>query len=239
MLNIINWLFSIHPARNNKNEIEKLLLSMRTTAKCRYHASIRLQWQGKFAFFTTVVLSLGIIFIPLMQTTGILLAFKPSVLNMIQIFLAVAILVYSVVIANARFDLRAEKLNECGDRLKELIREFGSDKEASLIDKDRLKFYQTRYTDIIEDAENHGRSDYTLAVLEMDYDYKITGVLRVLKYIIAYGRILIPYVLPMLMLYVEIVLITDMLGATHIFSNSLNGDNVRQLHLINLDSNLS
>ncbi|MCI4411931.1 MAG: hypothetical protein JHC38_09710 [Thiotrichales bacterium] len=57
-------------------------------------------------FFTTTVLSLGLIFIPLIQTAGVELAFGASFLNMMQIFLAVAILVYSVVIGTARYDVR-------------------------------------------------------------------------------------------------------------------------------------
>jgi ABC-type multidrug transport system permease subunit len=92
-------------------------MSMRVTAKCRYNAAVRLQWQGKFAFFTTTVLSLGLIFIPLIQTAGVELAFGASFLNMMQIFLAVAILVYSVVIRTARYDVREETLTECGDKL--------------------------------------------------------------------------------------------------------------------------
>ena len=40
-----------------------------------------------------------------------------------SIFLAVSVLVYSVVIGTAKYEVRAEGLTQCGDKLKELNRE--------------------------------------------------------------------------------------------------------------------
>lgn len=123
MRKFIDWLFCLgERERPVKDAAEKLQMSMRTTAKCRYNASVRLQHQGKFAFFTTTVLSLGLVFIPLMQNAGVPLAFESNVLNMMQIFLGVSVLVYSVVIGTARYEIRSTQLNECGDKIKELIR---------------------------------------------------------------------------------------------------------------------
>jgi hypothetical protein len=98
---------------------EKLLNSMRTTARCRFHAAQRLKKQGDFSFFTTTILSLGLILIPLIQNAEIKLAYSDKVLNMMQIFLAVSILVYSTINSTARYDLRSQVLSECGDKLKE------------------------------------------------------------------------------------------------------------------------
>jgi hypothetical protein len=83
--------------REVKDAADKLQMSMRVTAKSRYNAAVRLQRQGKFSFFTTVIFSLGLILIPLLQNAGVPLALKPTVLNMMQVFLAVAVLVYSEV----------------------------------------------------------------------------------------------------------------------------------------------
>lgn len=58
-----------------------------------------------------------------MQNSGISLAFESNVLNMMSIFLAVSVLVYSVVIGTAKYEVRAEGLTQCGDKLKELNRE--------------------------------------------------------------------------------------------------------------------
>jgi len=133
---------------HKKNAKEKFQMSIRATAKCRFNAAERLKRQGKFAFFTTTILSLGLIFIPLMQNSGIKLAFSTNVLNTMSIFLAVAVLVYSVVIGTARYEARADKLTQCGDNLKDLSRELDSLKESDVehikeLEKNTLILYQT------------------------------------------------------------------------------------------------
>lgn len=202
-------------------------MSMRVTAKCRYNAAVRLQHQGKFAFFTTTVLSLGLIFIPLMQNAGVALAYKPNVLNMMQIFLAVAVLVYSVVIGTARYEYRAENLTECGDKLKELIRILDKDREIKgTFSSDDLAKMQERYSDIATDTENHTRSDYRLAMLEMDNDYFISGLPRLSEYLFAYADRITAYVVPVLMISFEVVFITDMIGITNVLPPYFNGTSI-------------
>ena len=130
-MKVADWLFSRgQRERAVKDASDKLQMSMRTTTKCRYNAAVRLQHHGRYSFFTTTVLSLGLVFIPLIQNAGVPLAFKPNVLNMMQIFLGVAVLVYSVVIGTARYDMRSSQLTECGDKLKELVRSLEKDREA-------------------------------------------------------------------------------------------------------------
>lgn len=219
------WLFSLQEKeRPVKDAAEKLQMSMRVTAKCRYNAAARLQRQGQFAFFTTTALSLGLIFVPLLQTSGVKLAFQANVLSMMQIFLAVLVLVYSVVIGTARYDVRAETLTECGDKLKELIRDIDSHRETqnTFSEKD-LTAYQKRYSDIVTDTENHTRSDYELATLEMNHDYFYTGLLRTKIYINAHSQRLIPLLLPLFFLIAEVTFITDMVGATSVLPKYLNG----------------
>jgi hypothetical protein len=212
------WLFSLgQKERSVTDAAEKLQRSMRVTAKCRYNAAERLRWQGKFAFFTTTVLSLGLIFIPLMQNAGVFLAFRPNVLNMIQIFLAVAVLVYSVVIGTARYEMRAENLTECGNKLKELIRELDKARESkkNTLDED-LTTYQMRYSDVVIDSENHMRSDYRLAMAEMSNDYYISGFPRLINYALAYFERGIAFIVPFFMIGFEIIFITDMIGVSKI-----------------------
>jgi hypothetical protein len=216
--------------RTAKDASEKLQMSMRTTAKCRYNASVRLQHHGKFAFFTTTVLSLGLVFIPLMQNAGVPLAFKPNVLNMMQIFLGVAVLVYSVVIGTARHDMRSGQLTECGDKLKELIRSLEKEREAGngTIGPDKLSDFQKHYSDIVTDVENHERNDYRFATLEMINDYFLTGLPRLKLYIEAQLVRAFGFVLPLLLMAMEVVFITDMIGASDWLTPYLNGKAVEQ-----------
>lgn len=222
------WLFSLNERERPVNDAaEKLQMSMRVTAKCRYNAAVRLQRQGNFAFFTTTALSLGLIFVPLMQTSGVKLAFNTNVLSMMQIFLAVAVLVYSVVIGTARYEVRAETLTECGDKLKELIRAIDKDREINgQFTNDDLTNYQARYSDIVTDTENHDRSDYGLATLEMEKDYFYTGLYRLKIYLRSHIHRLIPFILPIILLVAEVTFITDMVGATSVLPKYLNGNAV-------------
>lgn len=204
-------------------------MSMRTTAKCRYNASVRLQQHGKFSFFTTTVLSLGLVFIPLMQNAGVPLAFQANVLNMMQIFLGVAVLVYSVVIGTSRYDMRATQLTECGDKLKELIRELDKDREANggCIQSSKLAEFQQRYSDIVTDVENHERNDYRFATLEMVNDYFISGLPRLKLYTEAQLVRAFGFALPVLLMLMEVVFITDMMGGTELLTPYLNGKAVQ------------
>jgi hypothetical protein len=226
MKKLFTWLFNLGPQeRVIQDNIEKFLASMRITAKCRYNASGRLSRQSKFSFLTTTVLSLGLIFIPLMQNSDVPLAFKASVLNMVQIFLAVSILVYSVIIATARYDLRAEKLNECGDNLKDLIRSLKQDIHLETkLGENELNTYKQRYQDITTDTENHERSDFKLASLEMREDYFVSGLARLWVYISAHFQMIFAFAVPVVMIGCEVIFITDMLGATSVFVDYLSGE---------------
>lgn len=222
-INLCRWALSLDPKeRPPKDAAEKLQMSMRVTAKRRYNAAVRLQKQSKFAFFATTALSLGLIFIPLMQTANVPLAYPTNVLSVLQIFLAVASLVYAVVIGTARYEVRAENLTECGDKLKELIRSIDNDRASSTPPgKPEISEYQKRYSDIVTDTENHDRSDYWLAMLEMDRDYFITGAPRLIMWLKSLALRLVPYGIPLLMMLVVAILITDMLHISKIFTEYL------------------
>lgn len=216
-----NWLFSLNPLEKTvADPSEKLLNSMRVTARCRFNASVRLQRQSNFSFFTTTILSLGLILIPLVQNSDISLAVTPKALNMLQIFLAVAVLVYSVINSTARYEVRSQALNECGDKIKELIRNLRTDIKQSLASDSTIALnrYHEQYNLISTDSENHSRVDFALASLEMKEDYCITGIPRIyhrLRAVLIYG---IPYIVPCTLIAFEAIFILDMLGITEILT---------------------
>lgn len=212
------WLWSFGPREKVANTaFEKLHMSMRTTVKCRFAAADRLKNYARFSFFTTTVLSLGLILIPLIQNSQVKLSVAPSVLNMMQIFLAVAVLVFSVVIGTAKYELRAELLTECGNRLKELIREMnrlkGTDAENEPAELERL---EKEYSRITTDVENHARVDYRRAWLDMRNDYFLTGIPRLRFLVATYWYSFYPYLIPLILICMEIMFVTDMLGVTEL-----------------------
>jgi len=215
------WVFCLDPVEQDvQDPVQKLLNGMRVTSKCRYNASVRLKRQSQFSFFATTFLSLGLILVPLLQNSDIQLAFTTKVLNMLQIFLAVAVLVYSVINATARYETRAEALNECGDKIKDLIRNLRREvAEGKASGKSvNLVHYNQRYDDVSTDAENHARVDFILASLEMNCDYKYTGLIRLYMYLKAGFLYTLLFVVPSIMLIGEVIFVTDMLGVTTVFT---------------------
>lgn len=213
-----NWLWSLGPKEKDATTaFEKLHMSMRTTVKCRFAAADRLKNYARFSFFTTTILSLGLILIPLIQNSQVALSVAPSVLNMMQIFLAVAVLVFSVVIGTAKYELRSELLTECGNRLKELIREMnrikGTDVGSSSQELERL---EKEYSRIITDVENHARVDYRRASLDMPNDYFLSGLPRLRFVLVTYWNSIYPYFVPLILIGMEIMFVTDMLGVTEL-----------------------
>lgn len=210
------WLFNLGPDHDlPKDPAEVLQRSFHITAKSRYNASIRLRYIGRFTFGTTILLSLGLILAPVLQLAKLTLAYPDPVINCFQIFLAVAVLVYSVVNATAGYDTRAHFLNDCGDRIKDLGRELRADLKTGPID---LKAYSAKYSQIIADAEMHSRSDYALAMLQASENFRITGLGRIVKRLDVLVGELGPYMVPTALLILEAIFILDILGVTDILT---------------------
>ena len=213
----------IVPDRTQKTPSQKLLICIRVTAKCKFNASLRLKRNSRNSFFATTFLSLGLIFIPLLQNSNVTLYLSDQVLNMMQIFLAVSILVYSIVMSKAGLDIRAEKLNECGDHLKDLARKL----DRSLVNnqsasEEELDGYNERYSDISTDTEGHSRLDYLMSKLDMPNDYTIRGLRWLLLSIISYLGMALELLLPITMIGLETVFISDMLGISTILPSSFH-----------------
>lgn len=221
MNNFFKWFFSRHVLeKQHESEAERLENTMKITSISRYNASIRLKLQGKISFITTTILSLGLIFMPLMQIANVPLIFSSNILSAIQIFLAVSVLVYSVIIGTARYDLRSEQLTECGDKLKALIRDLR-------IEPNNVKEIQKRYSDIVTSVENHIRNDFLLATLRTSELYNITGIIRIFKWIQYYGANIIFNIMPIILLSIEIIFICDMFGVTTFFTPYLLGSTIK------------
>lgn len=197
----------------------KRIASMKTTATNRYHASTRLALQGKFTFAVSTFISLGLIFIPLMQLAKVRLMLGADVLSAVQIFLAVTILVYSVVSGTARYELRSEQLNDCGDQVKRLIRRLELEpmlapgKEEELVGK-----YYEEYAAITADVENHRRVDYTLTILRSPQLFHLTLLGKLMHWLKFLVSATIPYLTPAVLVAAEVLLVTDMFGVTCTFS---------------------
>ena len=199
--------------------MEQLNRSFVMAAKCRFLASTRLKHIGIFSSHTTTILSLGLIFIPLMQVAGLRLSFPERLLNVLQIFLAVSVLVYSVINSQARYSLRAEKLNQCGDKIKELQRQLSYQIKNN--GNPRYEDFHKRYVDIEVDAENHSRLDYQVARLDLTSIYDLSGLKRLIVLATAYSRKLMTFIGPAAMFFLVFIIILDVLKIWTPLSNIL------------------
>jgi hypothetical protein len=206
--------------RPPKTPADKLLLNMRVTSNCRYRAAIKLGMKNDISFVATTILSLGLILTPLLQNSGMPLSFSPSIANGMQLFFAVCVLVYSVIISKAGYGVRSERLNRCGDDLKSLARDLDREiKNKSLTDED-IKNYGERYSIIVSSSENHEDNDYLISRLHMSRDYEIKGFKRL--YYIAKSNFILHfmYVTPICIIALELIFLTDFVGATKIYPDS-------------------
>lgn len=224
---LLNWLLSRGPQERDTVDLaDRLEVGIRTIAECKYNAAARLRQQAGLTFVTTTALALGLIFIPLMHNSGIALAFSANVLNMMQIFLAVWVLVFAVVIGTSRYDVRAMRLSECGDKLRDLASEIDKERESSVDGKIQLHYlneFQRRFSEIVGEVENHSRNDARFATLELRADYPIRGIPRLIGYLEAQFIRALGFSLPVLLVVMEAGFVTDMTGATNIFSDYLTG----------------
>jgi len=219
------WFFSLDPVEREVQDPKiKLLNSMRVTSKCRFNRAESLKNISFYSFLTTTILSLGLIFIPLFQITGRDMHYSANALTVIQIFLAVSVLVYSVVIATSKYELRASLLDECGVKIKELIRKlrvdiFEPEPEGTVVD---LNKYHKMYNKVTCSCENHKRVDYLFATLESRSDFNITGVVRLWKFVKGYSIRFFPYIIPTFLIVCEVLFISDIMGMTSIFTTYFN-----------------
>lgn len=215
------WANFSYKEKDRASEVDKIIASMKTTAVNRYNASVRLMMLGKMAFVSTTIFSLGLIFIPLMQLAGVHLKLSGDVLNAVQIFLATSLLVYSVVIGTARYELRGEQLNDCGDKIKELIRELR--RKSARGGASEIAEIQGRYSAIIADFENHIRNDFRLTILRESDIFDVPFPARARLFIAYHASILFQASPAIILLLVEMILVADMFGVTSVFTPYLSG----------------
>ena len=210
------WLFSLEQDRSLPTaQADVLLRQCHITAKCRYNASIRLRRLGQGTFLTTVLLSLGLILVPMLLLANLRMAYPVPVVNALQVFLAVAVLVYSIISATANYDTRARVLNDCADRIKHLGAELRTELQTG---KPDLKQFADRYNGITRDSEMHSRADYSLAMLQAKDQYKITGLKRLWTRVLVFLAEAVPYMPSVALLTIEAILVTDMLGITVVWT---------------------
>jgi len=170
-----------------KDSFQNLYKKMDATAKTRFYASRRLMLHTKFSTYTVVIISMAIILIALMQTYGIGENIHTKYASVIQIFSAIAVLVYSLLIDKNEYAATAEKMFACASKVSELKQRMHPLKEMDNPPEDQYSAFQKEYWQILDLYETHSNNDFTgdniRARLDMTEFYSFSKLERALKHI--------------------------------------------------------
>lgn len=140
------------------NRLYELLRRTKITAKSRYRASERLELHHKLSQWTVSLISVALVFIPLVQFFGISAGIEVIYLNATQTSLAVLVLVYSLLLGQENFVSRAQAMHRNGVELGRFSRKLAG-KGVTVTDDDYFDLAE-EYYDILEKYENHKPIDY-------------------------------------------------------------------------------
>jgi len=151
----------------------------------------------------------------MLQLAKLRMAYPEPVVNSLQIFLAVAVLVYSIISATANYGIRARVLNDCADRIKHLGGELRTARKNG---NPNLMQFAERYNGITRDSEMHSRADYALAKLQATDQFNVTGLKRLWMRLTVFVLEIVPYMPSVALLAVEVILVTDLMGITTVWT---------------------
>lgn len=143
-----------------KESFKNLHKKIEVTAKTRFYASRRLRRHADWSTYTVVIVSLALILMSLMQAYELGVNIKTEYTAMIQVFSAVAILVYSLLIDKNDYSSLSEKMFGCASLLSELRQKY-----LPIITSDNPKIecyekVQKEYWDILKIYETHSNNDF-------------------------------------------------------------------------------
>ncbi len=145
---------------------EELKRRVELTSRARYHAARRLNAHGIFSQWTLAFLAIGQIVISLIPSLGIKTNFTSEYINFMNVFFAVLVLAYSLLLGMGNHVARSIKLHLCGLELGKLARELHLLCCSQATNNNVYLEKNSAYYSILEKCENHTRADYLVARLE-------------------------------------------------------------------------
>lgn len=140
------------------NRLHELLRRTKITTKSRYRASERLEQHHKFSQWTVSLISVALVFIPLVQTFGISAGIEAIYLNATQATLAVLVLVYSLLLGQENFISRAQAMHRNGVELGRFARKLAG--KGDVVSDEEYSALAEEYYNILEKYENNKPVDY-------------------------------------------------------------------------------
>lgn len=148
-----------------KRKYEELYAKIDKTARSRFIAARRCQCHEIVSLYTVAVISCCIIGLTLFDALEMLTPDADKWSAFLQVFCAVGVLVYSVILSKYDFSLRAHLYHQCGlelNRLKQRVFKLMVDPPKS----DEYEKTAKIYAGILERFENHSLNDFHLMQIE-------------------------------------------------------------------------
>lgn len=161
----------------NQERILELHRRTGITTKARYEACNRLELHHRLSQWSVALLSCALIFIPMIQVFGVPANLSPQLANLIQTILAVFVLVYSLLLSQENFILKADRMHRCGVELGHFEREIDGLEIGHEITNNEYTDLVDKYYGILEKYENHKVVDHQTVKLQRDcktYKEKLT-----------------------------------------------------------------
>jgi hypothetical protein len=141
------------------NKFTELSRRVKITSKARYNASRRLTLQNNLSQWTLALLSLSLVLVSLVSTSGIDIEFNSKYVGSMQIIFAVLVLIYALLLAIGDYSTRSAKIHRCGMELGRLATKIKSHEGSG--DKNEIyEGFADDYYNCLEKYENHVNSDY-------------------------------------------------------------------------------
>jgi len=166
-----------------KKKIADLLKRVKKTARSKYRASERLEQHHRFAQGTIALLCCLMIFIPLAQVMEVSTGYSTQAMNLAAVFIAVIVLIYSLLLSQEKYTLRSEAMNKDGMELGKLAR-----KLEGLVDRnvpeEEYHSLVNKYYHILEQGEGHKTIDYMFIRLDTppqelkDWPFFLVNILK-------------------------------------------------------------
>lgn len=151
----------------------------------RFHASRRLARHKKYSTYIVVTISMSIILISLMQTYDIGKKIDTDYASVIQIFSAIAVLVYSLLIDKNNYSATSEKMFACASKISKLQQRMHPYLKLETTKEEQYQNFRKEYWEILDLYETHVNNDFIgdniRARLDLKDYYQFSRTERILK----------------------------------------------------------
>lgn len=148
----------------------KLYGRVSKTAASRFNASRRLRIHNAASLWTISLFSLGLILVSLLQALSLPMPYPDKIVNLVQVFLSITILVISVILTMNNYGIRAERFHACGLEMNEIaLRLERVEREDGTIED--YNAFADEYGEILRRYDNHEQIDFMFMKLQKPQHY--------------------------------------------------------------------